>query len=196
MTNVKPIQNHRQEAIQKARQYLSQKPVYLDTETTGVSRSDEIVEISIVDDEGSVKYETLVRPLQNIPAEASAIHGITQTDVQNAPSWPVIWPTLRTHLVGGLIGIYNAEFDLRLMQQTHSRHKLPWKENLKTFCIMRLYAQFVGEWDPVHIGYRLHSLDKAGKVCGISIPNAHRASTDSLLARALLHYMADSQFEE
>ena len=146
----------------------------------------------MVDDDSKVVYQSLVRPTQPIPPEAMAVHGISNQDVQKAPTWPVIWPTLRTFLVCCEIGIYNAEFDLRMMQQSHGRYRLPWRENLKTFDIMQLYALYKGEWDSVRRSYRYHTLARAGKECNIDIPNAHRATTDTLLARALLHFMADS----
>jgi DNA polymerase III subunit epsilon len=183
----------RNDTILIARQVLTRNPIFLDTETTGVTRSDEIIEISIIDGDGNLAFESLVRPSQPIPAEAMAVHGISNEAVKTAPTWPAIWPTLRTHLVGRLICAYNAEFDMRLMQQSHGRYRLPWKETFKSFDIMQLYSQFKGEWDSVRRSYRYHSLDKAGKECAISIPNAHRAATDALLARALLHYIADAE---
>jgi DNA polymerase III subunit epsilon len=172
---------------------LEREPIYVDTETTGLTRSDEIIEISVVDKNGQVAYESLVRPSQPISPDAYAVHGISNEVVKTAPTWPVIWPTLRTHLVGHVLCIYNAEFDLRMMQQSHARYRLPWKENFRSFDVMLLYSQFKGEWDSVRRQYRYHSLDKAGKECQISIPNAHRAATDALLARALLHYIANTE---
>jgi DNA polymerase III subunit epsilon len=192
MTNL-PSNNPRNDTIKIAREVLTRNPIFLDTETTGLNRSDEIVEISIVDDEGKLVYESLVRPSQPISPDAMAVHGISNEAVKTAPAWPVIWPTLRTFLVGHLICAYNAEFDMRMMQQSHARYRLPWKETFKSFDIMQLYSQFKGEWDSVRRSYRYHSLDKAGKECKISIPNAHRAATDALLARALLHYIADAE---
>jgi DNA polymerase III subunit epsilon len=103
---------------------------------------------------------------------------------------------LRTLLVGRLICAYNAEFDMRMMQQSHARYRLPWKETFKSFDIMQLYSKYKGEWDSIRRSYRYHTLDKAGKECQISIPNAHRAATDALLARALLHYIADSELNK
>jgi DNA polymerase-3 subunit epsilon len=182
----------RQRAIETARKVLSAKPIYLDTETTGLERTDEIIEISIIDDDEQVLFESLVKPSQPIPSSATRIHGISYQDVENARTWPVVWPQVRSALFGRLVVIYNEEFDLRMLQQSHSRYKLPWKDKLTTFDLLKLYAEFRGEWDPYRRSYRYHSLANAGAQCGISLPNAHRSTADTLLTRALLHYIAES----
>jgi DNA polymerase III epsilon subunit-like protein len=46
----------------------------LDTETTGVGDGDEVCEITILDASGTPLLNTLVRPTQPIPAEATGIH--------------------------------------------------------------------------------------------------------------------------
>ncbi len=182
----------RQRAIQTAQKILEARPIYLDTETTGLDNSDEIIEISIIDDEGQVLFESLVKPSRPIPASATMIHGISNDEVQNARNWPAIWPQVRSVLFGRLVVIYNEAFDLRMMQQSHARYRLPWKERLTTVDLLKLYAEFRGEWDPNRRSYRYHSLAKAGQQCGISLPNAHRSTADTLLTRALLHHIAGS----
>jgi DNA polymerase III subunit epsilon len=184
------ISDLKKQIVQQAQQIIESRPVFLDTETTGLDRNAEIVEISVVDIDGSVLFESLVRPLRPIPPETTRIHHITNEMVQKAPTWVSIWPNLRPVLVGRPIAIYNEEFDIRMMKQTHGLYKLAWRETFKTHCIMQLYARFRGEWDPRRMGYKLHSLDAAGKMSQISIPNSHRASDDTKLARALLFYMA------
>ncbi len=186
----------KQAAVEKARQFLAQDPLYLDTETTGIDRNDGIVEIAVVDDLGKVIFDSLVRPLKPIPADVTRIHHITNEMVKSAPNWAVVWARLRPLLVGRLILTYNAEFDLRMFQQTHTQHGLRWSETPATMrfdCIMKLYARFRGDWDERRNDYRYHSLDAAGKYSSISLPNSHRAADDTLLARALLHSIAETE---
>ena len=180
----------RQRSIETAQAVLKNNPVYLDTETTGLGNSDEIVEISIVADDGSVLLETLIKPSQPIPAGASAIHGLYDEDVKAARPWPIVWPEVRAALFGRLVVIYNAPYDLRLLQQSHARYKLPWKDRFNTFDMLKLYSEYNGEWDKKRGAYRYISLDAAGQQCGIALPNAHRATADTLLTRALLHHLA------
>jgi len=182
----------RSQAIQIAQEKLALNPLYLDTETTGIERNSEIIEICIVDDQGQLVFDSLVRPTGRIPVDAMRIHGISNEEVAGAPTWLQVWPQVQAHLANRHVGIYNAEFDLRLMQQTHARLGLRWpmQTGFFPFCIMKLYAQYVGEWNRQRGSYRWHSLETAGRQCGIPLANTHRASDDSLLARALLHFIA------
>jgi DNA polymerase-3 subunit epsilon len=174
-------------AIQAARRHCEARPVYLDTETTGMDNGSEIVEICILDDDGSPLLDSLVRPLRPIPWDVCQIHHITDDMVCEAPTWLELWPKVAGILAGRVVGIYNAEFDLRLMRQSHRAHRLPWQPPVfSSFCIMKLYAQYYG-------AYRWLSLERAGRECRISLPNAHRARADTLLARAVLHYIAGSE---
>lgn len=190
---INPNPNSLQSAIETARKVIDARPVYLDTETTGLNTTDEIIEIAIVDHDGQVLLETLVRPSQPIPTAATLIHGIRNEDVKTARPWPIVWQQVQNILSGRVVVMYNDEFDIRLMKQSHAKYRLSWRENFSRVDLLKLYAQFRGEWDPVRRGYRSHSLANAGKHCGISLPNAHRSSADSLLTRALLLYIAGYQ---
>jgi DNA polymerase III subunit epsilon len=183
----------RQNAILKARRILEQNPLYLDTETTGLEREDEIIEIAIIDDQGATVINSLVRPSRPIPAEATRIHGITNEMVIGAPYWLILWQTtVRSLLAGRLIAIYNDDFDLRMIRQSLERYKQPLREPINSVDILKLYAEFHGEWNPVRRSYRYFSLDAAGKQCRIKLPNAHRALADTLLTRALLHHITEA----
>jgi len=183
----------RQEAIQTARKWIARKPIYLDTETTGIGPNDSIIEISIIDHDGQALLDQLVKPVGSITADAMAVHGITNAMVREAPRWENVWPDVEAVLSNRAVGIYNADFDLRMLRQTHQRNWLRWSDLAGTdfFCIMKLYAQFYGEWNHRRGGYRWQSLDAAGKQSGIPLPNSHRAKDDTLLTRALLEYMAN-----
>lgn len=180
----------RQRAIDKVREVLSHRPVFLDTETTGLNPTDEIIEISIVDHDGTLLLETLVKPSRLIPAEATAIHGITNADVQSSRAWPIVWAQVKPLLSERVVVIYNDDFDKRMMRQSYERYNLKWNERVNTFDMLKLYAEFRGERDPRRGGYRYHSLASAGKQCGIALPNAHRATADTLLTRALMLHIA------
>ena len=193
--------------IQRARQIMAYDPIFIDTETTGFLPTDVVIEIGVVSLNGETLYESLFKPGIPIPKDSIAIHHITEEMVANAPSWKDTWDDLQLVLEGRFVGMYNAEFDLHIIKQTHSRYWLDWPmDDEHFFCVMRLYAAFYGEVirirpermyrlhkreKDVSKGYRLHKLEAAGAACGIPLPNSHRAVDDALLTAALFKYIAD-----
>jgi DNA polymerase-3 subunit epsilon len=187
------LERDRQDAIRIAKAKLALQPLYLDTETTGLGDLDEIVEISILGHDGSVLFDSLVRPLRKISVDALAIHGITDDMLQDAPRWMDVWPDVEAILQGREIAIYNADFDIRMIRQSHRVHQVPSTRMPRDFfCIMQLYAQFYGAWNHARRSFQWQSLENAGRQCRIPLPNTHRARDDAALARAVLHCIAES----
>ena len=176
-------------AVRTARQVLSTNPVYLDTETTGLLADAEIIEMAIVDNAGEVLCEQLIRPQNIIPQEAIAIHRITNEMVADQPTWDEVWPAVRGLLNAKTVCMYNADFDLRLIDQSNDRYGIR-RERFAAFDLMKLFAQFRAVINRRTNTYRWFRLEQAGAFCGIVIPNAHRAKEDTLLTRAVLHWIA------
>ena len=65
--------------------------IILDTETTGLDLSAEIVQISLITIDGASLFDSLVKPTQPIPPEVTANHHITDLDVAQAPSFDMIY---------------------------------------------------------------------------------------------------------
>ncbi|MFO8037334.1 MAG: 3'-5' exonuclease [Anaerolineales bacterium] len=183
------------QAIHQAQEILKERPVYLDTETTGMGKNDTVIEIAVLDADGRVLVNTLVQPRGSIPASSARIHGITDEMANDAPPWPEVWVAVERSLAGRTVAIYNVEFDLRVMKQTHTQHWMKWKlpSGARFVDVMELYAQYHGQWDPIRKRFRYLSLAQAGRRSGIPLPNTHRAKDDCLLTRALLQYLADQR---
>jgi len=140
--------NDRNEAARWARSMLERSDwMILDTETTGLSRDDEIVQIAALSPEGGSLLDTLIRPLRAIPPDATAIHGITNDDVAEAPAFPEIHDLLRELMESRIVVIYNAAFDMRLLNQTLSKYKLPLLDldPDRVECAMLRYSAWIGE---------------------------------------------------
>lgn len=161
----------------------------IDTETTGLGADAQIVEVAIVDLKGEVLLNTLVKPAIAIPEEATAIHGITNEMVADAPAWSDVLPTV-LELLGKYWITYNAEFDLRMIEQSST---LPLPQ-MSPFCAMRLYAEFNGEWDALRRKYKWKKLTEAATALdawpkeNIGVP--HRALYDCRLTRNIILAMA------
>ena len=72
------------------------RTVFLDLETTGLDpRADEIVEIGILDEDGQVLLDTLVRPVRHRSwPGAQRVDGIAPADVQDAPTLDELRPRI------------------------------------------------------------------------------------------------------
>jgi len=176
--------SYRLEITNKARQILPLNPIFLDTESTGLGGRAEIIEICLVDAAGNKLIDTLVRPRSTIPSDAVQLHGISNEQVSGARSWLQVWPEIEILLKGRYVGIYNAEFDLRMMQQSHRANGLTWKPpGAQLFDIMKMYADFAGHT-------KWQKLESAARQCGLVTSQAHRAYQDALLARGVFMFMA------
>ena len=86
--------------------------VYLDTETTGVSDDDEMVELTIIDDNCKPLINTLIKPKYHTSwPDAQRVHGIAPIDVRHAPTQSQISDDIREAVKGKRVVIYNAPFD-------------------------------------------------------------------------------------
>ncbi len=114
--------------------------------------------------------------------------------VKTARPWPLIWPQLKPLLSNRIIGIYNSDFDLRMMQQSMERYRMPWRETFNAFDILKIYSDFRSAYDPIKRANRFFKLEDAGAYFQIELPNAHRATADTLLTRAVLHCIAGAPY--
>jgi DNA polymerase-3 subunit epsilon len=118
------IEGDRVAAVIWARHELTQGDwVILDTETTGLHDA-EVIEIAIISP-GEALLNTLVRPTIPIPADVTAIHGITDEMVAEAPSFPEVYPGIAEVLEGKRVLIYNSSFDIKILNYCCERHGLP-----------------------------------------------------------------------
>jgi len=177
-------------ANDEAQGWISLRPVYLDTETTGLDQNAEVCEIAVINHDGTTLINTLVRPTRAIPPEATNVHGITTQDVADAPVLPEIWDDLLRAIRGRMVVIYNADYDVRLLRQSAAAWNMDMP-NIFSGCAMKLYARHRGEWNDSKGDYQWHTLMNAAKQCRIPIPeNLHRAAADAELTRLLLQHIA------
>lgn len=106
------------------------KPIaFLDLETTGINvTSDRIVEFSVLKISPNGKEEWMtsrVNPEMPIPPKTTAIHGITDADVANAPVFREIGKKLAAFLEGCDLAGYNAiKFDIPVLAEEFLRDNI------------------------------------------------------------------------
>lgn len=176
----------------RARRWLKSNCLILDTETTGLGDDAEIIEISIIDCAGKVLLNTLVKPRNFIPAEATAIHGITNEMVAAAPTWRDIhWQFMALTHTKTLV-IYNIDFDVRLIMQTAAINNCGFSHlELKAECAMHNYAEYYGQWDQKRNKFKWQKLGNAAEQQGVVIEGAaHRALSDCKTTLGVIRAMA------
>jgi len=167
-------------------------PVIIDTETTGLGSSDEIIEISAVDINGNVIVDTLLNASCPIPLEATNVHGIKEKDIVDAPTFDIVWRgQLEEIFKRRTVCTYNIEFDIKMIKQSLKIYGIRFPSNVKTACIMKMFAEYRGVWDNNRNHFKWFRLEAAAGLCGIEIKgNLHRALEDAQLARQVLLCMA------
>lgn len=160
---------------------FDQKFVVLDTETTGVGPDAEVIDVAIVDATDELLYQAYIKPQGQIPVEATAVHGLRESDLASSPSFPEIWPKVQSILEGMLVVGYNVEFDLRVLKQSAKRYNIVLPD-YPSACLMSAYSRFRGTSN------RPVSLTMACEELGID-PGDHSASEDASATFQLLQHI-------
>lgn len=182
--------NDKLEAAKSAKQLTDGEFVIVDTETTGFSETDEIIQIAIINQDGHVLCNTFVKPTRPIPN--SEYHGITDEMVKDAPTFADLYPQLHLALDGKVVVAYNYAYDSRMIEQDCSQHGLVRILSKGHECIMELYAAFYGEWNDYHGNYRWQKLHTAVMHFGLEFDGKeHDALADCKATLAVIRAMAD-----
>lgn len=156
--------------------------IVIDLETSGLSPSqDEIIEIGAVRLTDGASFQSLVKPSQPVSSQITAITGIDNAMLEDAPSLAEVLPGLLDFCGTApcLIG-HNAAFDRSFLK----RHLPPWPW-LDTLELSRI------AW-PLE---RRHSLAHLCQVFDIDNPDAHRALADAQ-ATAILFQLIQQRLRE
>jgi DNA polymerase III epsilon subunit family exonuclease len=163
--------------------------VALDFETTGLSPDrDRVVEIGaikfrMVEVAGTwniateAEYETLIHPGRSIPPEVSAIHGISDLDVSQAPYFKVAAESFLPFLHDTVVVAHNAPFDIGFLLAEARRAGLPEPLN-EAYDTKNLAKTAVP-------GLPSYSLRNLALSFGIKQKDAHRGADDARVCMEL-----------
>jgi DNA polymerase III epsilon subunit family exonuclease len=160
----------------------------VDCETTGTDPgADEIVSLAVLrlDADGveTARFVSLVRPSCPIPAEATAVHGIGDEDVAQAPRFAEIAPEVLDLLDGAVFVAHNAAFDLGMLQHAFARAGVDYLP-AGTACTLDAFRLL----EPREASHRLASICARR---GIDLAGAHEALGDVVATAALLRVLLD-----
>ena len=157
----------------------------IDTETTGL-RNAEIVQIGVLSGAGEVILDSLVKPTISIPSQASIIHGITNDQVQKAPTFPEIYPHFVDVIANKALVIYNAKFDEAILKYCCDLANIKAINFTELHCAMYWYAKWIGDWSDYYGNYRWPRLPGAD----------HTAIGDCRATLKIIQMMANSSVPE
>lgn len=134
--------------------------VILDTETTGLDNKAQPIEIAIIDLFGNVRFNSRIKSLVSINPKATEVHHINKEMLQDCCEYPVYHPYIEKAVKDKIVLIYNAQFDVRIIEQVCSFYKLPSSLNKaeRIECVMKRYSDFIGDWDGKHHNNRWQKL--------------------------------------
>lgn len=166
--------------------------VVLDTETTGLCawQGDRVVEIAAIRlEDGQVveAFDQLVNPGRHMPAEASAVCGITDAHLADAPPFGAVADPLLALLDGALIVAHNARFDatfLALELLVDGRLPEPPTAPLLPnpwLCTLQLARR--------HFHFGRNSLSAIARRLGVRSGRKHRALSDVYTTTAIFKQM-------
>lgn len=104
--------------------------VSIDFETANEKRfSPCAIGVVVANEQGIIdEYYSLINPLQDFSPFNIQVHGITDQDIKYAPTFPELWPELRTYLDNNLIIAHNASFDMSVLRNTLDHFGLTYPE--------------------------------------------------------------------
>ena len=172
--------------------HLQRPIVVFDLETTGVQITrDRIVEISILKVHPDGEQETKTRrinPEMHIPEEATAVHGITDADVADCPTFAQVARSLYSWIEGCDIAGFNSNrFDVPMLVEEFLRAGVAVDFDDRHFIdVQTIYHKM--ERRTLEAAYKFY--------CSKTLENAHSAEADTQATFEVLEAQLDHYREE
>lgn len=182
-------ENARQEAIQWAQYMLSIETLVVVAFSIMDGESPEIIEAAVLDQNGKPLLNVLIRPSMAISADTTALYGITNQDVQNAPDFAEVYPVLLNLLQDRPVLAYDANLTEQALIFTASQYQLS-PMNAYWQCAMEAFAAFQGEREANGGRFKTHLLSTACDLFGIRMENLQEAVYRGQAALSLVAAMA------
>ena len=163
---------------------MAKRPIYYDTETTGVKPGkDRIIEIAAFDPVKNKTFCAFVNPQMAIPEESTQISGITDDMVKDAPTYAEVGREFYQFCAGEvvLIAHNNDAFDIHFITLEAERTNIP----PPTFPFIDS-LKWARKYRP---DLPRHSLQYLREIYNIKKNNAHRALDDVMVLHNIFSQM-------
>ncbi|RQV97796.1 DEAD/DEAH box helicase, partial [bacterium] len=168
--------------------------VAVDLETTGLDpQSDQIIEIGavrFVHGKASDKFQTFLSCPKPLDSFITELTGITDSDLQNSPSFLEVAGEFSSFLAESVIVGQNVDFDLQFLSASGRRIANTSRENLFTFRGRHVIdtAMLARIFWPEFTRF---SLNRLCHEFGVTLEQAHRAVADARATGEVLAIMID-----
>lgn len=161
--------------------------VFFDLETTGLNIThDRIIEVSLlkVDPNGKEEVKTRrINPEMPIPPQSTAIHGITDEDVKDCPTFKQVAKSLADQLEGcDLAGFNSSRFDVPMLAEEFLRAGVDFDMSKRKFVDVQIIFH-KKEQRTLEAAYAFY--------CNKKLDNAHSAETDTIATYEVLKSQLD-----
>ena len=161
---------------------LSRPIIFFDLETTGTDtandRIDELSMVKIMPDGEKIVKTRRINPERPIPAEATAVHGITDDDVKDEPTFRQIAKSLAQFIEGCDFGGFNSNrFDLPVLVEEFMRAGVDVDFKRRSFVdVQNIFHK--KEQRTLVAAYKFY--------CDKDLENAHSAEADTMATYEVL----------
>lgn len=162
---------------------LDRNLIFFDIESTGLNvLRDRIIQLALIryhqDDSPAVEKEYLINPGIPISPEAMAVHGITEEDVRDKPSFEALAEEIFDFIGDADLAGYNSNrFDVPLLMEEFGRCGIDFDiDRRRTIDVQRIFYKM--EPRTLSAAYKFY--------CGGTLENAHDALEDVRATVAVL----------
>lgn len=168
--------------------------VVIDTETTGLSGNDEVVELAIVDLAGNVLYNGMFRPWVPMGEEARKVNNISDEMLVASPDFSSGFQNICNILYNRPVIAHNVAFDAKLLKQTADRHMGAGAgDYLNSMIPYYIDSKKIAK---EFLNVKSFSLDPLCQMLGMEGSEAHRAVDDCNWVIWLLNALETRPFEQ
>jgi DNA polymerase-3 subunit epsilon len=162
---------------------LLNKVTILDFETTGLKESYAVslALIRIEDDRIKCAKYYLINPNAEIEYGAYKVHGISQSQVANKPTFKEIWNDISPFISGEVLVAHNSNYDVKVIKNEIKRYGLFCKP-FKSVCTCKNAKKFINKENIDN-----YKLDTVCNYLGIKMGTHHDARDDTDACRLIFN---------
>ncbi|ASN06682.1 3'-5' exonuclease [Virgibacillus necropolis] len=153
--------------------------ISIDFETANEKRHSACaIGIVVANETGIVEeFYSLINPLMDFSSFNIRVHGITEADVIDAPTFAELWPKFESYLTGNVVIAHNASFDMSVLRKSLDYFNLTYPE-MEYLCTVEISKRI---W-PDLMNHRLNTVASHHNI----LFEHHHALEDARVAALIL----------